>query len=262
MDRFYEDAGSLFVEAYDLFYDGDQPQIAGDVVFYERLAREAHGPVLELGCGTGRIALALGGAGLEVTGVDISEGMLTVARQSVRELGAEHHLKLVRQDMSELDLDQRFAFAFIPFRSFQHLLTVELQRKSLGAVRRHLDPGGRLALHLFDPRLDLLMEGADSPSGYSGTHPTTRHLFVADVTRTEFDYLAQIRRDLWRYREYRPDGSVCREGTREMALRWTYRWELRHLLEACGFEVEAEYSDFDGSAPAYGRELIVVASPR
>jgi hypothetical protein len=44
-----------------------------------------------------------------------------------------------------------------------------------------------------------------------------------------------------------------------MTLRWTYRWELRHLLEVCGFTVEAEYSDFTGAAPAYGEEMIVVA---
>ena len=47
-----------------------------------------------------------------------------------------------------------------------------------------------------------------------------------------------------------------------MALRWTYRWELHHLLELCGFKVEAEYSDFAGSPPVYGAELIVVARAR
>jgi hypothetical protein len=52
---------------------------------------------------------------------------------------------------------------------------------------------------------------------------------------------------------------VVADETREMALRWTYRHELRHLLELCGFAIEAEYSDFAGAAPAYGEELIVVA---
>jgi hypothetical protein len=50
-----------------------------------------------------------------------------------------------------------------------------------------------------------------------------------------------------------------RQEQREMALRWTWRWELRHLLELCGFEVLNEYSDFHGAPPAYGKELIVVA---
>jgi hypothetical protein len=50
-----------------------------------------------------------------------------------------------------------------------------------------------------------------------------------------------------------------RQEQREMALRWTWRWELRHLLELCGFAIEAEYSDFRGAPPAYGKELVVVA---
>jgi hypothetical protein len=73
------------------------------------------------------------------------------------------------------------------------------------------------------------------------------------------DHLNQIRRDLWRYTEIGSNGEALVKDTREMALRWTYRWELRHLLELCGLSVEAEYSDFAGSAPAYGKELICVA---
>ncbi|HEY2619156.1 MAG TPA: hypothetical protein VGI78_17580, partial [Acetobacteraceae bacterium] len=82
---------------------------------------------------------------------------------------------------------------------------------------------------------------------------------VGELLRSSFDHLAQIRRDLWRYTEFSPDGVVLDSDTRDMALRWTWRWELRHLLELCGFMVEAEYSDFVGSAPAYGNELIVIA---
>jgi ubiquinone/menaquinone biosynthesis C-methylase UbiE len=66
VDRFYEKAGSLFVEAYDAFYSSSGAHIAGDVAFYERVAREAGGRVLELACGTGRIALPLAKAGFHV----------------------------------------------------------------------------------------------------------------------------------------------------------------------------------------------------
>ena len=83
MDGFYERVGSLFVEAYDAFYSGAVPQIAGDVAFYERVAGQTGGPVLELACGTGRIALPLAEAGLQVTGVDRSEAMLAIARRKL-----------------------------------------------------------------------------------------------------------------------------------------------------------------------------------
>ena len=260
MDRFYEDATSLFVEAYDAFYRTDLPQFAGDVAFYSRVARETGGSVLELGCGTGRITLALAEAGHEMTGLDLSEGMLTVARRKAAALPAEtrQRLTLIHQDMTTLDLDRRFSFIFVAFRSFQHLLTVDLQKKALQGIHRHLEPGGRLALHLFDPRLDFLIdEGAPIPKT-SGTSDSTGRRYVGEIVETRFDHLAQIRRDLWRYAEIGSDGAVLREETREMVLRWTYRWELRHLLELCSFEVEAEYSDFERSPPTYGKELVVV----
>jgi SAM-dependent methyltransferase len=261
VNSFYEEAGSLFVEAYDAFYSRPPPQIAGDIAFYEGLARQTGGPVLEVACGTGRIALALAAAGLEVTGVDRSDGMLTTARRKIAALPAsvQDRLTLVVQDMSELSLSRRFGFIFVAFRSFQHLLTIDLQRRSLAAIRHHLDDNGRLALHLFDPRLDLLVDDKSTAPRLSGTHPVTGRRYVGEVLHTRLDHLAQVRHDLWRYREIGADGEVLAEDTREMALRWTYRWELHHLLKLCGFVVEAEHSDFADSAPVYGKELIVVA---
>ena len=160
MSQFYEDEASLFVEAYDAFYDADLPQIAGDVTFYSDIAREVGGSILELACGTGRITLALAEAGLAVTGADCSEGMLSVARRKAAALPAEaqQRLELVHQDMTTLRLDRQFNFVFVPFRSFQFLLTGDLQRRALESIHRHLGPGGTLALHLFDPRLDLLID--------------------------------------------------------------------------------------------------------
>jgi hypothetical protein len=166
---------------------------------------------------------------------------------------------LVNQDMSALNFGRRFGFVFVPFRSFQALLTIDLQRKSLEAIRRPLEPTGRLALHLFDPRLDLLIDASIRLPGLSGTHPETRRRYVGEILRTNLDHLNQVRRDLWRYAEIGPNGEMLAADTREMALRWTYRWELHHLLNLCGLAVEAEYSDFFGSAPAYGKELILVA---
>ena len=146
MNRFYEDANSLFVRAYDAFYVGGAP-IAGDAAFYEHLARETGGPVLELACGTGRIALTLAENGVDITGVDISAGMLAVARRkaAARPASVRDRLTLIEQDMSQLNEGRRFGFVFVPARSFQHLLTIDLQRGSLQAIHRHLDPAGAQA---------------------------------------------------------------------------------------------------------------------
>ena len=188
MDQFYEKAGSLFVEAYDAFYNSSGPQIAGDVAFYARVARELGGPVLELACGTGRIALPLAKAGLHVTGIDRSEATLTTARCKVAALpdSVRERLTLVNQDMSALDLGRRFGFVFVPFRSFQALLTIDLQRKSLDAIRRHLESTGRVALHLFDPRLDLLIDASSTLPHLSGTHPDTGRRYLGEIPPNQF----------------------------------------------------------------------------
>ena len=136
MDQFYEKAGSLFVEAYDAFYSRPGPQIAGDVAFYEGVAREVGGPVLELACGTGRIALPLAKAGLHVTGVDRSEAMLAMARRKLAALlgPVQGSLTLVNQDMSALNLGQRFGCVFVPFRSFQALIYKENRWRLFAAI--------------------------------------------------------------------------------------------------------------------------------
>jgi ubiquinone/menaquinone biosynthesis C-methylase UbiE len=120
------------------------PQIAGDVAFYERVAGQTGGPVLELACGTGRIALPLAEAGLQVTGVDRSEAMLATARRKLAtaSASAQQRLGLVRKDMTALDLGRRFGFVFVAFRSFQALLSIGLQSQALEAIRRHLEPTG------------------------------------------------------------------------------------------------------------------------
>ena len=260
MTHFYEDDISIFVEAYDAFYDSDGSWSSGDIEFYLDIARDTADDVLEIACGTGRIAVPLVEAGCRVTGVDISEGMLSVARRKAAALPADarDRLTLIQQDMTALDLDRRFGFAFIPARSFQHVLTPERQRQVLTEIHRHLEPGGKFALHVFDPRLDSLIDETRPPPTLSGTHPMTGRRFVGELIKARFDHFAQLRHDLWRYTESAPDGTLLREETREMVLRWTYRWEMRHLLELCGFAVEAEYSDFHGAPPVYGKEQVWV----
>jgi len=103
----------------------------------------------------------------------------------------------------------------------------------------------------------IVGSGRDLPNQVRDEHSPRDH--AGEMLRTSFDHLNQVRRDLWRYTEVAPNGKVHAQDTRKMAPRWTYRWELYHLLRLRGFAIEAEYSDFGRSAPAYGKELILVA---
>ncbi len=123
-------------------------------------------------------------------------------------------------------------------------------------MRHHLAPGGRLALHLFDPRLDLLIDETMQTPTLSGIDAVTQHRYAGEMLRSRFDHVAGrcagtsgATRSLLR-RVRRLD-----EATREMALPLDLScWELHHLLELCGFSIEAMHSDFQsGSPPAYGK---------
>lgn len=129
--------------------------LRGDIDFYGRLAGRTGGPVLDLGGGTGRVAILLAEAGFEVWCLDLSSGMLERGKARVAGTPLAERIRFVHGDMRSFDLEERaFGLAIAPFRAFQLLLEAADQRSCLAAIRGHLRPGGILALQLFDPMLD------------------------------------------------------------------------------------------------------------
>src|SRR5215475_3680498 len=117
-----------------------------DVAFYSRAAHQYGDPVLELGCGTGRVTLAIAEAGYRIVGLDISEKMLERAAEKRRVLGREtqERMQLLQGDMTRFELDEKFRLIIIPFRPFQHILEVEDQIRCLECAKKHLARDGRL----------------------------------------------------------------------------------------------------------------------
>jgi ubiquinone/menaquinone biosynthesis C-methylase UbiE len=221
-----------------------------DAAFYLALARERGGAVLELGCGTGRILLPIAQAGIPCVGLDASRDMLDVLRAKL----PPPNLALVHAAMESFDLGaRRFALITIPFRAFSHLLHVPAQLAALERIRRHLAPGGRLALDVFDPKLASLAR-AEEPEALAATAETARGR-VQRFDRVSRDAARQVL--TLRMRFVGPAPEDCGEG--ELELRWFHRYELEHLLARAGFAVEALYGGFDRRAWAPGGETIVVA---
>jgi len=261
----------LSVELYDRIYPGPLAgsPVAGDISFYLAQARKfagKGGKVLELAVGTGRVAIPFLHAGFQVTGVDLSPHMLRVCRRKAEALGLARGLALVRANMTGFDLGARFPLIIIPFRAFMHLFTPADQRACLECVRRHLAPGGRFIVDIFDPLLELcspkykLGGGRPDepredryPDPESGTTGIVRYLWRKN------DPLRQILRELWEFELRDAQGRVLRRDRQTVTLRWTYRWEMRYLLELAGLDPVACYGDFRGGPPRYGAEQIWVA---
>ena len=136
---------------YAPFYDWENKQTLGrrDVPFWRRLVAPADGPVLELGCGTGRVTLPLARAGAAMVGIDRSEQMLARARTRIRRGKLGEHARLVRGDIRSLPFpDASFPLVLAPYGILQSLLKEADLAKTLAAVTRVLEPGGTLGLEL------------------------------------------------------------------------------------------------------------------
>ncbi len=240
------------------------PLIDGDADLITDLAQDSGGPVLELGCGDGRILFQLARAGLTVTGIDNSEGMLASAERQLANEPPEvrERIRIERADMRNFNLGQKFSFAFAAFRTFNFLHSAEEQRACLERVRAHLDVGATFLVDVFDPEPQLLAPGAREGRfprlAELHWHPETGGEVFVQVMSQETDLVGQLGREVWRFTERDAEGTIVRQEEEVLTMRWVYRWEMRYLLELCGFEIEAEYSDYLGSPPSHGREQIYV----
>jgi ubiquinone/menaquinone biosynthesis C-methylase UbiE len=239
------DGASEYYEQAEL-YDQLYPGLPGDVEFYLALAQAATPPVLELACGTGRVTLPIARAGVPILGLDAARPMLEIAERKAEGLKG---IRWIQGDMRDYALDERFGLIFIPYRSFLHLLTTEEQLQALATAYRHLLPGGRLALNIFNPSIATIAAWMGELSG------AQRHLL--DYR----DPASQRRHTVWQSRRYRQSeqrldelrvyeeldrgSQVLSKTYRSFKLRYIFRYEMEHLLHLAGFEIEALYGSFD-----------------
>jgi SAM-dependent methyltransferase len=214
--------------AYDRLgpaYDAWCRSVTEDIPFYVDLAVRSAGPVLEVGVGSGRVAVPTALAGISVVGIDSSPAMLELARRR----GAPHaiDLRLVEADMRALPDLGRFALVTIPFRALLHLSTDDERRDVLGAMLERLEPGGRLAFDVFHPDAEDISETHDrwlerEPDIWERARwdASRRRLELAVRTRT-----TQAAMDLW----------------------WLNPDDWRCLLGEAGFDRIEAYGWFDRS---------------
>lgn len=220
-------------------YDALKAQ--NDVPFYLSQAQMARGPVLEIGCGTGRVTIPLAAAGAEITGLDVSASMLEEAKRKAQERGAT--VRWVEADARHFDLGRRFAAILMPFNTLQFFRDKPSLTQVFDRVKCHLEEDGRFILDVFNPQVSFL--AADPVQRYERARypdPYGRGEVVLEESR---EYLAD--RQIIRSTRYYHLGDQPDVAPSSLELRCFFPCELDLLLEHHGFRLNEKYGDFDGT---------------
>jgi SAM-dependent methyltransferase len=231
------------------FYDLAVKDWPGEIEFYRALAtavKEQGGSVLEVGCGTGRVTLKLADEGLQIMGMDLSPAMLTAARQKCKGIS---NVRWVEGDMQAFDLNEKFDLILIPGHSFQFMLTADDQIACLDSIKRHLNSGGKLVIHLNHDDIGWLGElsqGRGTGFSLAGEHSLgSSGGSVRQWNAWSYESCTQTASAVTAWEIVGEDGVVKeRKETVKKELHCVFRFEMEHLLARAGFKAEALYGDF------------------
>jgi len=237
-----------------------------DVRYYVDLAVERGGPVLEYGCGNGRISIPMARSGVEVMGVDLSAPMLADLRKRLaREpVEARSRISLRRGDMRNLQLTRRYPLVICPFNAFLHLYTRTDVERFLGRVANHLAPGGEFVFDISIPQpAELARDPARAYFAPRFRYPNPDEgegggQMVRYSERFDYDKLRQV---LFVAMEFMPI-SGGEAWMTPLAHRQFYPQELEALLHYNGFEITAQFGDFFESPLDQSSVLTVVRCRR
>jgi ubiquinone/menaquinone biosynthesis C-methylase UbiE len=221
---------------------------SGDLLnFYRRQVARYGEPVLELACGSGRLTIPLAKEGVNITGLDISEDMLNLAKVKASRSGV--NIRFIQGDMRSFDLREKFKLIFIPAQSLSHLHTREEIENCFACIRRHLTDEGRCLIELFNSSVTLLAResGHRYPVGQSDEPKGGSE--VSYNAATQVNHIRLFFRD---------EGSN-QETVLSFEMRQFFPQEIDALLWYNGFLIEHKYGNYDegefsGDAP---KQLIV-----
>jgi len=235
-------------DPYDLlirYYDAENAGFVEDFAAYALLADRFGGPVLDVGCGTGRVAFQLVRQGVRVTGIDLSEKMLERARARARKQGiGPKQFTLHEGDIRQMALDGPFNLAILTYNTFMHFLDHRSQIEALERIASLVCPGGGLALDLPNP---IETFGAPDVPGLvlerTFGDPETRQP-VFQQSLASLDRVSQVMDLTWIYDRMAPDGQINRLMV-PLQIRYTFASEIELLLERTGWSGIECYGTYD-----------------
>lgn len=230
MNEFYEQAW-----LYDLVHrkapDGEQ------IMFYERAIKRFGEPVLELASGTGEYLVTLSEQRIDITGVEKFSEPIERAREKAGRRSVEPQLR--EADMRNFRLDERFNLIFVAGNGLQHLKTNDDVAMCFESVKRHLLPGGRFIVEVFNPSVELLAR--DPNERFMVGEYRTNDGWLIITTSVRYDAATQVNHIDWHYRNQ----FSKTEQTVSFAMRQFFPLELDHLFATAGFRICAKFGDFD-----------------
>lgn len=244
------------------FFDADYAGYLDDLPAIQAFAQRTGEPLLEVGCGTGRLLIPLAQAGYAVTGVDLSPEMLRIAAAKVESAGVAGRVTLVQGDYADAPLAGPYRLAFSVMNTFLHLRSQADQLRALRHWREQMAPGGTLLIDVFHPdvhqlagldgRLEWDKTWTDPQSGATVMKWVTRAVELAEQTL----HVTLI------YDEIGADGSLHRTLV-AFDTRYLWRFEAELLLDKAGFALEALYGDWHMSPfDSASDRMILVARRR
>lgn len=232
----------LYAQLYDTVV-ADWPE---EIPFYVELAAQTTAQrqeILEVACGTGRVAIRLLQDGARITGLDLSPELLQIAREKTTAV------TWVQGDMRSFDLGKQFGLILISGHAFQFMVIPEDQVQCLECLKRHLLPGGRLVVHLDHQDIGWL---AGLPPEGKGVfeigreiiHPITEQK-IRSAYAWVYEPATQTATVTLRWEAIGERGEVVQVWQLEpMPLHCVFRFEMEHVLKRVGLDIEAVYGDF------------------
>jgi SAM-dependent methyltransferase len=240
------------------YYDSEHYDKEEDYPLYSELAEEMGSPILIIGSGTGRLMIHLAEEGHTVHGIEIEQAMLERAQHKRDALPhLKNRLFFHHGDALKFSLDMPFPLVIIPYNTLMHFLSLEEQKALLKRARGALAPGGLVVIDL--PNAGEAFASQDTEAVIlerTFLERETGHL-VMQHSVSRLDRVEQVMYVTWIYDEVRADRVVERTLV-PMTIHYFFLSEIRLLLEACGFEVDAVYGDFDRSPFEDGAPRMVV----
>ena len=244
---------SKWAEFYDILYANGSPDIAFYIEEINRVGRS----VLELGCGTGRVTIALAKHGFDVTGIDNSPDMLRELRKNREQAGSlRGPLRLVQGDMRDFSLERKFDAVIIPARTFQLLLSPQEQRSCLRSIHNNLKIDGLLIFDTAneDGTIGVIQRGEQR----NDSNSNSAHLNI--ISHKKIKGKGQIYETTVAISEHFSEGNEREPRQQSVFVHYIYPEQIRALFRFAGFDEETCYGEFDRSPfDARSKQMIWVA---